>query len=61
MVMSTQEAADRYGVHRETLRRWIAQGLLPATKVGNAWAVEASDVERLLANPPKPGRPPKEK
>lgn len=61
MVMSTQEAADRYGVHRETLRRWITRGLLPATKVGNSWAVEASDVERLLADPPKPGRPRKEK
>ncbi|MBA2488428.1 MAG: helix-turn-helix domain-containing protein [Chloroflexi bacterium] len=57
--MGTQEAAVRYGVHPETLRRWIARGLLPATRVGNAWVLEAKDVERLLANPPKPGRPTK--
>lgn len=56
--MSTKQASEAYGVHPETLRRWIDRGLLPAVRVGNAWALEAKDVEAVLANRPKsPGRP----
>ena len=61
MVMGTQEAAAKYKVHPETLRRWIKRGLLPATRIGNAWVLEESDLDRLLADPPTPGRPRKTK
>lgn len=61
MVMSTTEAGHRYGIHPETLRRWIDAGRLPAVKVGRTYVLEAKDVEAALAERPKrTGRPRKE-
>ena len=59
--MSTQEAADRAGLHVETIRGYIRRGLLKARRFGRVYVIEERDLNRLLANPPKSGRPPKRK
>jgi excisionase family DNA binding protein len=44
------EAAERCGVHYRTIRRWIADGKLPAVRVGpKLLKVNASDLERILS------------
>lgn len=37
-----------YGIHRATLYRWIARGLLPLHKVGNSSFVEAKELRRII-------------
>jgi len=60
-VMSTQEAAARSGLHVETIRGYIRRSILRARHFGRMYVIEERDLNRLLANPPKPGRPPKRK
>lgn len=60
-VMSTQEAAERSGLHVETIRDYIRRGLLKARRFGRTYVIEERDLKKLLANPPKPGRPPRRK
>jgi excisionase family DNA binding protein len=59
-LMSTQQAADKAGVHVETVRNWIRHGYLKAVRWGRTYAIEERDLKKLLANPPKSGRPRKE-
>lgn len=59
-LMTTQEAADRAGLHIETIRHYIRQGHLKARLMGRFYVIDSKDLDRLLANPPKPGRPRKE-
>jgi excisionase family DNA binding protein len=59
-LMTTQEAAQRAGLHVETIRHYIRVGHLPAHRYGRFYLVDADDLARLLANPPKPGRPRRE-
>jgi excisionase family DNA binding protein len=47
-MLTVTEAARLAGKHPETIRRWIRSGRLPATKVGARYAIERSDLERLL-------------
>lgn len=56
-VMSTSEAATYAGVHVETIRLYIRNGHLKARKFGRTYVIEERDLKRLLADPPKPGRP----
>jgi excisionase family DNA binding protein len=48
-------AAQRLGVHRETLRAAIQRGEVPACRIGRRWLVPALVVERLVR-----GLPPEE-
>ncbi|MEL4506014.1 helix-turn-helix domain-containing protein [Luteococcus sp. H138] len=45
--MSTGEVAQRLGVSRTVVARLIADGSLPAEKVGGSWVVDADDVGRV--------------
>ena len=45
--MSTGEVAQRLGVSRTVVARLIADGSLPAEKVGHSWVVDADDVRRV--------------
>ena len=40
-VLSPKEVAERLGIHEETARRWLVDGLLPGRKVGGRWFVSA--------------------
>lgn len=42
--LTIDEAADRLGRPISTVRRWVASGRLPGSKVGRQWLVEASAV-----------------
>lgn len=49
-VMSAKAAADRLGVDKSTVTRWIAAGKLKAEKMEGefgAWMVDRADVEAL--------------
>ena len=59
--MSAQEAAEYAGVHVQTVRHWIKAGHLKAKRWGRTYAIEERDLKKLLADPPKPGRPRKTK
>mgnify|MGYP001195674380 CR=1 FL=1 len=57
VLLSTPEAAERLGLSEAMVRRYCAQGRLPAKKVGKGWAIRRWDVERFAANPRRSGRP----
>lgn len=42
------EAAAELRVSTVTLRRWIAQGLVVATRPGKAYLIPSAEVDRLL-------------
>lgn len=49
-LMTMADAAASLGVHRNTLRRWIASGQLPAYRVGPRLVrLHPADVARLAA------------
>jgi excisionase family DNA binding protein len=48
-VLTTNQAAAKLQVHRETLLRWIRKGKVRAVKLSRTWRVPASEVERLLS------------
>ncbi len=45
--MSIDDVAQRLGVSRTVVSRLIADGSLPAEKVGNSWVVDVDDVMRV--------------
>jgi excisionase family DNA binding protein len=57
--LTLADAADRYGIKRDRLRRAALEGRLPAHKVGSGsrmpWLVRREDVERFLRES-RPGR-----
>lgn len=67
--MTTTEAAATIGIHRNTMWNAINQGHIPATKIGNAIALDPKDVAAFRARylrgevtttsvePKKKGRP----
>jgi excisionase family DNA binding protein len=48
--ISLSEVARRTGRHPEVLRRWCANGRIPAMKVGRSWAVSGDTLAMLLAH-----------
>lgn len=54
-LLSTTQAADRLGLTPGRVRQLIDTGQLPATRIGERWAIDARDVDRFAREPP--GRP----
>ncbi|MGL5930958.1 MAG: helix-turn-helix domain-containing protein [Dermatophilaceae bacterium] len=54
--ISVADAAKRLGVHVQRVHQRIADGSLPAEKVGRHWVIDEHDVSRLDKRPG--GRPP---
>lgn len=55
MLLTTTEVAERFDVNRETVRRWIAEGRLPARQAGIHWLVDEADLVGFVQ--PKRGNP----
>jgi excisionase family DNA binding protein len=49
LVVSINEAAERLGVHRETIRRALVRGELPAQRIGDLWLIPRRALEALEA------------
>ena len=43
-----RELADRFSVTVRTVRRWIANGILPSIRIGGARLVAGADLGRLV-------------
>ena len=56
-MLSVEESARMLGISGARVRKLIADGLLPATKVGRSWTIEEAAVMDRLAAKPKGGRP----
>ncbi len=48
MMITVPEAARRTGRHPETIRRWIREGRLRASKVGTQHVIDERDLGELL-------------
>lgn len=48
-IVSLRDAAIATGRHPEVLRRWCAEGRLPAIRVGRAWAISGETLAALLS------------
>ncbi len=48
-VLGIPEVADRLGLYRETVRRAILRGELPAVQVGRQWLIPIEVVEQIEA------------
>jgi len=49
-MLTVPEAARRVGRNPETIRRWIREGKLRATKVGTQHVLEEADLAEMLRN-----------
>lgn len=50
--LTVAEVVAELKMHEETIRRWIREGRLPATRIGSnraGYRVRRSDVDRVLA------------
>lgn len=56
--LSVEQAAAEVGVTAQTVRNWIAQGLLPATRVGptsrSPQRIKPEDLDRVRGTPRHP-------
>lgn len=55
--LSTVEAAAYLGVSKSEVFRLIRAGLLKAERIGAAYAIAVSEIERRKATNPGPGKP----
>lgn len=49
-LLTTIEIATRLRVHTATARRWCAEGVIPATRVGRTFRVTESDLAAYMAD-----------
>ena len=56
-LLTLPEIAEMTGMAGPTVRVWVKQGRLPATKVGRGWMVRRGDLDKMLADDPRIGRP----
>lgn len=56
-LLTISETAHRLGLSIAMVRRYCADGKLPAQKIGRDWAVLQRDVEQFAATPRQIGRP----
>lgn len=47
-VLTVEEAADLLKVSKVTIRRWCADGKLPAFKIGREWRINKLELEKLM-------------
>ncbi len=53
-MLTVPEAARRVGKNAETVRRWIREGRLPATKVGTQHVIDEADLDALTRSETAP-------
>ncbi len=46
--VSPRDVASRLGVSRETVLRWVRQGILPAIKIGQTIRISRARLDRWL-------------
>ncbi len=44
--LNVRQTAQILSVHPETVKRWIWSGQILATKLGNAWFIKRTDLEK---------------
>jgi excisionase family DNA binding protein len=49
MALTVKEAAERAGLHYQTIRWWCATGRLPATNMGRYYLIWADDLDKTVA------------
>jgi excisionase family DNA binding protein len=52
--LSADEAAEMLNLHARTIRRLLASGELPGTRLGRQWRVSATAVRKLIESGSKP-------
>jgi excisionase family DNA binding protein len=54
-LLTLAEIAQLLGMNPSSVRLWVHQGVLPATKVGRSWVARRADLEELLVARPDLG------
>ena len=49
-MLTVQQVATRLNIHHGLVRRLIANGTLPASKIGKEWRIEPDDVENFIVS-----------
>lgn len=56
--LTVDQAAERLSLHPKTVRRFIREGRLKATRIGKSYRILASDLARLAGGSPARGSAP---
>ncbi len=48
-LLSPEEAAEKLGLHKETLRKWLREKRIGGVKVGRNWRLRESDLREFVA------------
>lgn len=55
--MSTAEAAEKLGLHQNTMRQHLKRGVIKGVKVGAIWLIHEDEIARYERERKPPGRP----